>query len=146
MAHCLRFWYHDAKLTSGGMVHLSILMWIKVNYKQNTFIGLEFQILQYLTKKYNLKIFGKVKFLKAPVGFDLVTHSYVVNALINCTTLLGNNFGKENIYKVILDFIAYFDRKYVTKWRCPTPPKISSLPSRVVERVDRVLTEKDIFE
>lgn len=41
------------------MGYMSILMWIKRHYDQNTFTGLEI-ILQYLTKIHVLKISGKV--------------------------------------------------------------------------------------
>lgn len=34
---------------------------------------------------------------------------FVFNVLIYCIMLLGNNFGKEKIYKIIFEFIVYFD-------------------------------------
>lgn len=37
--------------------------------------------------------------------------------------LYSNNFGKENNYKVTLDFIVYFVQKYVTIWRYLLPPE-----------------------
>lgn len=90
-------------------------MWIKEPNDQNTFTVLEFQISQYLTPKIFFKNFGKVKIIKNPAaGFELIT----VNARNNCATLLGNNFVKEKIFKIILDFFVYFDRKHVTIWRC----------------------------
>lgn len=33
-------------------------------------------------------------------------YTFVVNALIHCIKLLDNNFGKENIYEIILDAIG----------------------------------------
>lgn len=42
-----------------------------------------------------------------------MTYRFAVNARNNCAMLLDNNFGKETIHKIILDFI-YFDWKYVT--------------------------------
>lgn len=38
----------------------------------------------------------------------------MVRALTHCTMLLGINFEEENVHKIILDFIDFFDRKYVT--------------------------------
>lgn len=65
-----------------------------------------FQTLQYLTKRYVLEFFGKVKNIKDQTGFELMT-SRVLNALTHCTMLLRNNFGKEKI-------IVYISRKPVT--------------------------------
>lgn len=94
-------------------------MWIKEHNDQNTFTVLEFQISQYLTPKFFFKNFGKVKIIKNPAaGFELITYRFIVNAQNNCVTLLGNNFVKEKIFKIILDFFVYFDRKHVTIWRC----------------------------
>lgn len=50
-----------------------------------------------------------------------MTYKFVVNALNHYAMLLGNEIGKENNYKIMLDFTVYFDRKYVTTWRCPIP-------------------------
>lgn len=50
--------------------------------------------------------------LKARAGFRLMTYRFLVKALTNCTSLLGSISGKEFI-KLLLDFIVYFDRKYV---------------------------------
>lgn len=44
-----------------------------------------FQILQYLASKYVLKSFGKILFLRASVGFELITSRFTVNALNHCT-------------------------------------------------------------
>lgn len=57
------------------------------------------------------KMFEKVKILKGPAGFKLVTYKFVTNGLTNWATLLDNIFWLENINKIILYFIAYFDRK-----------------------------------
>lgn len=51
------------------------------------------------------KIFGKVKFIEASVGYKLMTNKFVVNALTHCTTLLSNNWGKENVYEFMLDYL-----------------------------------------
>lgn len=96
-------------------------MWIKEHNDQNTFTVLEFQISQYLTQ--NIFFFKfwklKVKIIKVPAaGFKLITYRFIVNAQTNCATLLDNNFMKEKIFKIILDFFVYFDRKHVTIWRC----------------------------
>lgn len=42
------------------------------------------------------KFFGKVKIVKIP----------------------GNTFRKEFFFRIILDFIVYYDKKFFTKWRC----------------------------
>lgn len=54
-----------------------------------------------------MKLFGKVKIMKAPTVFQLATFIFVFNALIHCATLLGSNFMKEDIYKIILNFIVF---------------------------------------
>ena len=41
------------------------------------------------------KIFGKVKVIKSPAGFEPMAYRFVVNHLIHCTTLLDDNIGKE---------------------------------------------------
>lgn len=56
--------------------------------------------------------------------FKPITNRFVVNALTHCAALLGNNFEKESIYKIVLDFIVYFGRKYDTIWRCPIQPQV----------------------
>lgn len=45
--------------------------------------------LQYMTKNRFLKSLEKKKNLKSPDGFDLMTYSFLVNALTHCTRLLG---------------------------------------------------------
>lgn len=92
------------------MRHLSILMWIKVHYNQNTFTGFEFSNFITVIQKNFLKLFGKVKILKSQAGFELMTYRFVVNPLTHCTMLLGDNFGKETIDKITLDFIVYVDK------------------------------------
>lgn len=52
--------------------------------------------------------------MKAPAEFTLTMYSFLVNTLTYCAILLGSKFVKENIYKIKLEFIVYFDRKYVT--------------------------------
>lgn len=39
-----------------------------------------------------------------------MTYRFVNNAIALCATLLGN-FGKEEIYDIILYFIVYFDMR-----------------------------------
>lgn len=78
-----------------------------------------FQILKYmyLTKKCVLKVLGKLKIIKAPAGYELMTCIFVAHTLITLCCLI-TIMGKKNIIKMILDFIVYFNRKYVTIWRC----------------------------
>lgn len=52
-------------------------------------------------------MFGEIKIIKAPARIELMTYRLVDNALFHCTMLLGNIFGKENIYKTILDVIVF---------------------------------------
>lgn len=54
-----------------------------------------FEILQYLTKKKLLKIFGEKKIVIPPTGFELMTNRLVVKPLTYCATLLGYSIGKE---------------------------------------------------
>lgn len=91
------------------------IMWIKVHY--NYFHC--FKILQYLTKPC-FKIFWKGKFIKAPAAFIIVTYRKVViyKALTHCAMMLGNNFWRENYYKIMIDFIVYFDIKCVRIRMC----------------------------
>lgn len=37
-------------------------------------------------------------------------HRFVLNPLTHYATLLGNNFGKEIVYKITLYFIVYFEK------------------------------------
>mgnify|MGYP005952079729 CR=1 FL=1 len=55
-------------------------------------------------QKYALKICGKVKNLKSPAGFELMTYKSVVNPLTHCATLIGDNNGKETTYVITLHF------------------------------------------
>lgn len=54
-----------------------------------------------------------------------MTYRFAVIALTNCATLFSAKLGTEKIYKILvmLDFIVYFCRKYVTTWNCPIPPE-----------------------
>lgn len=84
-------------------------MWINIHYKQNTLTGLE-------------KIFLEGNNYKGPSSFQtLELTDSESSALIDCATLLVNNFGEEVFFKIILDFIVYFDevRHILT---CPIPP------------------------
>lgn len=51
-----------------------------------------------------------------------MTYRFEVNALSHGATLLGYNFRKEHSDEIIIDFIAYFDRKSVITLRGPIPP------------------------
>lgn len=68
-------------------------------------------------------MFLKGKTFNFPAGFECLTYRPVVDPLIHCATLLNDNFGKETIHTIMLDFIVDFDRKYVTTWRCPIQPR-----------------------
>lgn len=90
------------------MGHLSILILIKVHYIWNNFTDLEISNFTiFHPKKYVLKICGKVKNLKSPVGFELKTYRLIVKPLTHCASLLGDNYGKETIHKIKLDVIDY---------------------------------------
>lgn len=64
------------------MGHKSILIctWIKENGIQHTFTVLEIWIPQYLSKIKVLKKFWKVKIIKDPAGFKIMTYRFVDNA------------------------------------------------------------------
>lgn len=65
----------------------------------------------------------KVRIIKTPAGFTNSRLTFVINALTHCATLLGNNFGRENIKLFILDFV-YFDKKFDIISKCPILPFI----------------------
>lgn len=46
---------------------------------------------------------GKLNTLKSPARFKLIAYRSVVNFLTHFATLLDDNFGKETIYKILLD-------------------------------------------
>lgn len=50
-----------------------------------------------------------------------MTHRFVIKALTQCAMLIGtcNNLWKEKIFKIILHFIVYFNRKSIALRRCP---------------------------
>lgn len=55
------------------MRHLSILIWLKVHFNQNTFTSLEISNLTIFDPPKNvLKVVGKVKVIKAAVGIKLI--------------------------------------------------------------------------
>lgn len=81
------------KVAESGMGHLAILMWIKMHNNQNTFACLEFLI--FGQKIFLIFFFEKTKFLKAPVGFELLTYIFATYALIYWGTLLGKMHVKE---------------------------------------------------
>lgn len=46
-------------------------------------------------KRYVLKLFGKLKVINAPAGFELMTYRFENYALNNrCATHFGSKFGK----------------------------------------------------
>lgn len=55
-----------------------------------------------------------VKTIKASLRLNLMPYRFIVNTLIHCATLLGTckQFGNKIIYKIMLDFTVYLDRKY----------------------------------
>lgn len=56
-------------------------MWIKVHFNQIiTFTGLEFSSFTIFDQKDVFKIFGKVKIIKSPAGFELMSCRFVVTA------------------------------------------------------------------
>lgn len=81
-------------------------MWIKHNFNQNTFTDFKFTNFTIFNQKYVLKIFGKVKIIKAPAGFELKTIRFVVNALTHCATLLADNFGGKHFLNYTLSFFS----------------------------------------
>lgn len=97
------------------MGYLLILIWIKVYYNFFHWFGIFKlkQFLQHLTKK-GFEKNGKVNNLKSLMWFELITQRFVVNALTNCSLLLGKTFWKYDYYKFILNLINYFDMKYFT--------------------------------
>lgn len=78
-----------------------------------------FQILQYWTRNIYVLKFNFLRKVQSPAGFEAMTYRFEVNAPTHCSTLLSTNFGKQKNIKIILDFMVYFYRNYVTKWRCP---------------------------
>lgn len=77
-------------------------MWIKVNVLSSF---KNFQVFTLLDQKICFTIFLNEKITKAPAGFELITNRFVVNALTHCATVLSNYFGKDKVYKTILDFV-----------------------------------------
>lgn len=65
------------------------------------------------------------KLEKKPSGIR--THALQIRSFTYCTALLGKHICKENISKLMLHFIVYFNRKYGTLLRCPIPPLGGSL-------------------
>lgn len=76
-------------------------MWIKVNVLSSF---KNFQVFTLLDQKICFKNVLKEKITKAPAGFELITYIFVVNALTHCATVLSNYFGKDKVYKTVLDF------------------------------------------
>lgn len=90
------------------MGHRSILMRMKVHYELKYLYRLRIFILQYLTKKKSFKTCLKGKHYKIPSGFEPMTYISVGNPLTHSSLLLGSNFRKETMYKIMLDFIVFF--------------------------------------
>lgn len=71
----------------------------KIHYNQNTLTGwVNSNFTIYLSPKYILNIFWKVKIIKAPAGFELTANRFVINAPTQCSVLLNKNFGYENTF------------------------------------------------
>lgn len=69
-----------------------------INFDKSTFLNLTI-----FNQKLYLKKFGKVNIIKTPIGFELMTYRFAVNALTYFATLictLFSNFGKEKTLKV----------------------------------------------
>lgn len=67
-------------------------------------------------------MFGEVKIMKGPAGFELMTDRFLVSAKTHCDTLLGNNTQTNISFKIILDFNVYVYGKHV---KIPYEMKIS---------------------
>lgn len=71
-------------LDLGGIGHPSILMLIEVqrpnDYYPNTFADLKFSNFTIFDQNDVFKIFGKVKIIKAPAEFELMSCRFVVTA------------------------------------------------------------------
>lgn len=75
--------------------------------------------------KIRFKHFWKLKKKKKTIKIrthDLQIQCKPTNPLRYVYTLLVFYFGKEIIDKITLDFIACFDKQYVTFLKCPIPP------------------------
>lgn len=71
-------------------------MWIKVHNIRNAFTVLECLNFAIFDHKIDFDFFfEKVKSIKPPEGFELMTYKFIINYLTHCATQLGNNFGKE---------------------------------------------------
>lgn len=60
-------------------------------------------------QKLCFKTFGKVKFIKVPVGFKLMSYRFAANTLTHCAVRVRSQFWKEKYYKIILYFLIHFD-------------------------------------
>lgn len=61
-----------------------------------------------------------MKIVKAPVGIELITLRFIVNARTYCAMLLGNKY---------LYLIVYFDKNFVTKKGVPYHLNLSKMNS-----------------
>lgn len=89
-----------------------------------------FQILQYLTKIKSFNNFWTGKNYKSPNGIQTLESWLKDSCLFVLRTMLDNNFGKENNYKVILDFFVYNNRNYES--RCPIQPLLFLIPKNIL--------------
>lgn len=71
-------------------------------------------------KKYFIYWFEKVLILKFLEGFEYMIYRFDLNFLIYCVMVFGDKsvIVKEVIYKIVFNFIYYFDKWYVKIWKC----------------------------
>lgn len=70
----------------------------------------------------NFKIFGKVKFIKAPARFELRTYILKHPSDPLRYAVIGINFGKEIFNQIIRDFTIYFDKEVHHNMEVSIPP------------------------
>lgn len=70
-------------------------------------ILLVYNFIIYILKNIFFIFFVKVNFIKVLVGFVFMFYRFVVNVLFFYVMFFGNNFGKENSYIIIYDFIVF---------------------------------------
>lgn len=102
------------------MGHLSTFMWIKVHYIDNTFTCLKFSKFTSFNPNNTIsKNFEKVEISKPQAGMEPVIYRFVVSPLTHCATLLLYNFEEQLFINYIRFSLVFFDKQYVTPWRCP---------------------------
>lgn len=57
--------------------------------------------------------------MEVPAGFEIKSYRFAVHALTHCATLIGKKNEKGKKMKNTLNFIVYFNMKYVTIWKPP---------------------------